>query len=61
MARPFPSALPIASDPVFHRSHLIGFFVGISIGLFSIGLFCIDYGRQRPSNDLPRVIVTHPD
>ena len=50
----FPASL--SSHPVIHRSHIIGLVLGLSLGLF-----CIDYGRQRPSNDLPRIIVSHPD
>ena len=41
---------------MIHRSHIIGLILGLSLGLF-----CIDYGRQRPSNDLPRIIVSYPD
>lgn len=38
------------------RAHLFGFVFGVFLGLV-----CIDYGRQHPSNDLPRIIVSHPD
>lgn len=39
-----------------HRMNLLGFAFGIALAMCAI-----NYGTQHPTDDLPRVIVSHPD